>query len=289
MLCDTEFDDVYNAGMTVMRGNNKAERSMSAPPASHIQEINAVLPSSSIPFVLGNGSDSSEENNFHRVSSAPIAVKIAPVTVEHLKWDANVFGGNEFPMRMNCLLDNGAHLVLIRPETVADLALPIRKLNEPICVTLALQGKKTITELFDYVHLQLSSVNNEWSSKTVCALIAPRLCSNILLGLPFLAHNNIVIDHTARTAIDKELGFDLMNDNDRMPRKSTKKMVPPKIRVKQILENHKAMINELKTEITERRQRLDKDNACNAKPVNAITIIKNMIERLISSTNWRKL
>jgi len=219
----------------------------------------------------------------------PIAVEIAPVTVEHLKWDANVFGGNKFPMRVNCLLDNGAHLVLIRPETVADLALPIRKLNKPICVTLALQGENTITKLFDYVHLQLSSMNNEWSSKTVCALIAPGLCSNILLGLPFLVHNNIVIDHTARTAIDKESGFDLMNDNDRMPRKSTKKMVPPKIRVKQILENRKAMINELKTEITERHQQLDKDNACNAKPVNAITIIKNTIERLISSTNWRKL
>jgi len=33
---DTEFDDIYNVGMMAMRGNNKAEQSMSAPPTSHI-------------------------------------------------------------------------------------------------------------------------------------------------------------------------------------------------------------------------------------------------------------
>ena len=59
---------------------------MSAPLASHIREINAVLPSSSIAFALENGSDSSEEHNhFQRVS-------IAPLIVEHLKWDTNIFG-----------------------------------------------------------------------------------------------------------------------------------------------------------------------------------------------------
>ena len=65
------FDDVYNASVAALLGNNpsydapgnmydnKAERAMSAPPTSHIREINAILPSASIPFNLGNGSDSS--------------------------------------------------------------------------------------------------------------------------------------------------------------------------------------------------------------------------------------
>jgi len=124
-------------------------------------------------------------------------VSIAPLTVEHLKWEANAFGNNEFPTRIDCLLDNGAHLVLIRPETITDLALPIRKLSELISVTLTLEGKETISELYNYVHLQLHSMNNEWSSKTICMLIAPNLCTSILLGLPFLSHNNIVIDHAS--------------------------------------------------------------------------------------------
>jgi len=130
----TDFDEVYNAGLAAMlgenpsySGNKSAEHAVSAPPTSHIREVNAVLPSTSIPFALGNGSDTSDENAFQHVSNAP-------TTVPHLIWEANVFGGNEFPTRIECLLDNGAHIVLIRPETVADLALPIRKLKEPISV-----------------------------------------------------------------------------------------------------------------------------------------------------------
>ena len=56
-------------------------------------------------------------------------------------------------------------------------------------------------------------MNNAWSSKPVRALVAPGLCSNILLGLPFLVHNKIVIDHEAHTAVDKSSGFDLLNEN----------------------------------------------------------------------------
>ena len=220
----TDFNNVYNASVAALLGNNpsydmprnmydnnKVEQAMSALPTSHICEVNAILPSSSIPFNLGSSSDTSDENAFN------CKVSKAPLTVDHLTWDANVFGRNEFPMTINCLLDNGAHLVLIRPETVTDLTLPIYKLETPISVTLALEGKKTISVFHDYVYLQLASRNNEWMSKTIHMLLTPGLCSNILLGLPFLAHNNIIIDHTARTAIDKESGFDLMSENSRMP------------------------------------------------------------------------
>jgi hypothetical protein len=290
------FDDVYNASVAALLGNNpsydapgnmydnKAERTMSAPPTSHIREINAILPSASIPFNLGNGSDSSDDNAFDR------EVSHAPLTVDHLTWDANVFGGNEFPTKINCLLDNGAHLVLIRPETVADLALPIRKLETPISVTLALEGKKTVSVFHDYVYLQLASGNNEWMSKTVRALVAPGLCSNILLGLPFLTHNNIVIDHAARTTIDKISGFNLMSDNSKMPRDTIHKMLPPKVKVKRILKNRKAAINELETKFAEGlKNREGDDEPYTAKPMNAIAAIKATIERLASKDKLIKL
>jgi hypothetical protein len=121
---------------------------------------------------------------------------------------------NDVQIPYDCLLDDGAHLVLIRPETVTDLGLPIRRLHKPVTVTVALNhDPDALTELWDYVSLSLSSLNNAWSSKPVRALIAPGLCSNVLLGLPFLVHNKIVIDHASRTAVDKTYGFDLMNEN----------------------------------------------------------------------------
>ena len=145
-------------------------------------------------------------------------------------------------------------------------------------------------EFHDYVHLQLSSINNEWSYKPVCALIALGLCSNILLGLPFLTHNNIVIDHAARTTIDKESGFDLLDENSRMPHKTMRKMIPPKERVKQILMNCKTMIEELKTKCAERLVKLESRNELRtAKPVNTITAIKTTIERLASKDKLNKL
>lgn len=286
---NSEFDDVYNASVAALLGNDptyggsKGERSVSAPPTSHIREINAILPSSSIPFVL-EGSDTSEENTFlHGVSSAPLSV-------EHLIWEANIFGGNEFPTRKECLLDNSAHLVLIRPEMVADLALPIKKLKEPIRVTLAIQGTKTVIELYDYVNLQLSSLNNEWTSKPVRALIAKDLCTNILLGLPFLTHNKIVIDHETRSAIAKDSGFNLMDNQSVMPRDSIRKMIPPKIRVKQILENRKTMITELKMKCAERLAKMNTtQTGMEPKAINAIMAIKATIERLAAKDNLNKL
>ena len=41
------------------------------------------------------------------------------------------------------------------------------------------------------------------------------LCIPILLGLPFLKHNNILIDIEANTAIDKKNNFDFLNPYQR--------------------------------------------------------------------------
>lgn len=286
----TDFEDVYNAGLTAMlgddptySGNKATDRSVSAPPTSHSRGINAILPSTSPSCALGSGSDTSDENTFQR------RVSEAPLTVEHLWWEANVFGGNEFPTRMNCLLDNGAHLVLIRPETVADLALPVKKLREPIGATLAIGDKKTYTEFHNYVYLQLSSLNNEWTSKPVRALIAPNLCNNILLGLPFLTHNKIVVDHDERTAIDKESGFNLLDNSHVMPRDSIKKMVPPKVKRRLFLESRKAMMVELKSKCAERLSKLTDANLFEIpKPMNIIAAMKNRIEVLASKDKLKE-
>jgi hypothetical protein len=168
--------------------------------------VGAVLPSSLQKFVLTcDDSDCSGSTE-----------DVSPISVPHLIWRGQIWNSNDVQILYDCLLDDGAHLVLIRPETVTDidLGLSIRRLHEPVTVTLALNNDPdALTELWDYVSLSLSSLNNAWSSKPVRALIAPGLCLNVLLGLPFLVHNKIVIDHDSRTAIDKTCGFDLMNEN----------------------------------------------------------------------------
>jgi len=111
----------------------------------------------------------------------------------------------------------------------------------------------------------------------------PSLCSNILLGLPFLTDNKIVIDHDAQTAIDKTTGFDLLDSSSVMPRDTVRKMIPPKVKVKLFLEWRKAMIKELKWKCAQRLSKLTEANLFEiSRPINVVTAVKNTIERLAS-------
>ena len=211
--------------------------------SNHVQtSVAAVLPSaSSTPFVLGTGDSDTESSNS----------TVSPISVPHYIWHANVHGVSEFPTPVDCLLDNGAHLVLIRPETVADLGLKIRKLHKPQLATVAIKSKRHTFHLFDYVHLTFSSLNNAWTSQPVRALIAADLCTNILLGLPFLKHNKIVIDHDSDTVIDKITGFDLLNENKISPLlHPPKPRVSPKQKRDNILLIQRQVLEELKWRCT---------------------------------------
>jgi RNase H-like domain found in reverse transcriptase/Reverse transcriptase (RNA-dependent DNA polymerase)/Integrase zinc binding domain/Chromo (CHRromatin Organisation MOdifier) domain/Aspartyl protease len=266
-------------------------------PSAFIQELNdnfntnvenpvtaiiASLPSSEINFALSPESDAGS------IQSAPVSNPntqypvIAPVSVEHLRWKAAVYGKNDFPVPFNCLLDNGAHLVLIRPEVVKSLGLKIHKLKNPELVSLALKQNTGATAFKDYVTISLSSLNNAWSSLPVCAILAPDLCTDILLGLPFLSHNKILIDHELRTAVHKPSGFDLLNENA-LPRKPPPKL-SPHARRKLLFNQRKLFLNELKITCDERRRYLDDNKLFETiKPINAISAIKDRITFLAST------
>lgn len=62
--------------------------------------------------------------------------------------------------------------------------------------------------MLNYVYMIPSTY---WSSKTVCAIIAPGLCVPMILGLPFLSHNNIVVNASAHTVIDKKCDFNVLH------------------------------------------------------------------------------
>ncbi|KAG2047333.1 hypothetical protein BDR06DRAFT_1013955 [Suillus hirtellus] len=45
---------------------------------------------------------------------------------------------------------------------------------------------------------------------TVWAIVAPNLCTPLLLGGPFLQHNRIVVDHELHTCIAKDVNYNLL-------------------------------------------------------------------------------
>ena len=259
---------------------NNAPDTFTNPPAP----VGAILPSSSYQsFVLVGDSDTSGSSE-----------DVSPISVPHLIWKAQIWNNDDVQMPYDCLLDDGAHLVLIRPETVTDLGLPIRRLSEPVCVTLALNktnDSDSVTELWNYVSLSLSSLNNAWSSRPVRALIAPGLCSNILLGLPFLVHNKIVIDHEARTAIDKTCGFDLLHEDTSFRQAKTPTVIlSPKQKRLLILKQKKLLLSELKLKCSERLHHLENNNLFETITFyNFIASITCRIETLASQKKLTKL
>lgn len=127
------------------------EHAVNSNTALAMASVNAVLPSTSLNFVLDDDSPTGENN-----------VSLGPIITPHLMWHANIWGKDEFQVVINCMIDDGSQLVLIRPELVTTLGLLIRQLHKPIRVTLALSGKNTVTKciLANFVSLQLFSINN---------------------------------------------------------------------------------------------------------------------------------
>jgi len=184
----------------------------------------AYMPSNISNVIEGDSTDSKPSvSNPHiatvhpqKPSPTPTASRcdVAPLTVPHLFWQCSISGpANCLPVTVNALIDHGAHAVLISEDLATSLNLRRRKLHDPMAVEMAMpgEGKNRIIELKEWVKLAPYDVSGLWTSKTVRAVIAPSLCAPIILGLPFLSHNNIIIDHAARTVIDKLSNFDLLN------------------------------------------------------------------------------
>jgi len=91
--------------------------------------------------------------------------------------------------------------------------------GELIETVVAMQegDQKSVLFLYEFVKLRLYDASGEYSAKSVRAVIAPNLVAPVILGLPFLSHNSIVINHATRTVIDKFQCFDLMHPTVRPP------------------------------------------------------------------------
>jgi len=175
--------------------------------------VAAVMPSA----VLGNGS-------FSESDVSP------PLRSKHFVAKFQIFADHlDFPLTYAALVDNGAHLVLIRPEVADELHLQRHPLKTPEIVSVAIEDgkKKEKMTLYDYVKFTVTSMDNVWTSKVIHALVAPGLCMPIILGLPFLIHNDIVTDHAERSCVDKKTGYNFLNPAPVSP------PPPPRMRAKE--------------------------------------------------------
>jgi hypothetical protein len=104
---------------------------------------------------------------------------------------------DEFPSILTVLLDCGSHLVLINKKLANQLDLKHSLLPKPEKIELALlpNGQKEEIALHEWVPLEVYDPTLSWKAKTIRAVVVPRLCTPIVLGLPFLSHNSIVIDY----------------------------------------------------------------------------------------------
>ena len=62
----------------------------------------------------------------------------------------------------------------------------------------------------EWVKLKTISEDQQWTARTVGALVAPKLSYPVILGGPFLKSNKIVIDHETGSVVTKGTGYQLL-------------------------------------------------------------------------------
>ena len=99
----------------------------------------------------------------------------------------------------------------------------------------------------------------------------------MILGLPFLSHNDIIVDASAHTVIDNKCGFNLLHPTPPpqppLPKQKLKEFF------KELQEDRKIMVAELKLTHHDRLQHTQYKFE-NVKPVDAVAAIRQQIKIL---------
>ncbi|KIM83942.1 hypothetical protein PILCRDRAFT_69030, partial [Piloderma croceum F 1598] len=190
-------------------------------------------------------------------------------------------------MTFEALIDHGSSSVLIRESYVNKLGLRCKPLRKPFSAELAIEnnGQKVEISFSEYITLQLHDPSALWSSKSIRAIVAPGLCTPMILGLPFLSHNNIVVDASTRTAIDKKSGFNLLHPilpTPHVPKKKLKEFF------KDLQQDRKLMVAKLNMVCNEHKRR-SMHKFEEAKPVDVISAVREWVEILAAQDQLKQL
>ncbi|PPQ76896.1 hypothetical protein CVT24_008781 [Panaeolus cyanescens] len=234
----------------------------------------------------------SEANDLGSLSPPPVLPEdadssvdsVIPSSAPHLIWDCLSHDDEGSPLRLSCMLDSGAHLVLVRPDIVKKLGLIPQRARKPQLMSLALENAVRTVKLFNYALITLTSLNSAFIAKPVIAFIVPDLCSDILLGMPFLTHNDISLHCRSRRVIHNPSGFDLLNDNATIIERPHVKISPKQCRDarrKQLVSDIDAFKCELKSAMNDRKSKLENSNIFEpVKDLDPIPVIAATIEKL---------
>jgi hypothetical protein len=115
--------------------------------------------------------------------------------------------------------------------------------------------EKDTSKHTEWVRLNMYDPSCQWTAKSVRAIVATGLCAPIILGLPFLLHNSIVIDHKTHEVVHKVSGFNLLKPSPRELPKAPKKKLHEVFT--EVQKSHNALKVELKGVCEDRKARID--------------------------------
>ena len=175
--------------------------------------IVAVFSSLSLSVVVNGSFSEGSDNSMASVSTTP------HIKSKHFIWDCLLTGPTvDFPVKHPSLIDNGCHMVLIRPDVVAQLGLPVFTLDQPETVDIAIFFSKaginrSKRSLVQYVKIWPFSSDSIFHSRVVHTVICPGLCMPLIFSLPFLKLNDVICDHKQQMCIvkDKDLNYNLLH------------------------------------------------------------------------------
>ncbi|KAG6900011.1 hypothetical protein C0995_004538 [Termitomyces sp. Mi166 len=230
--------DAAKAAGTHMSNSTSAATSIA--PSLSSPTFTAVLPLASFTSIK------EMDNSF--ANSQASDVSAIPLCVPHCMWSGSLMGPNvDSLITVSMLLDDGSQLMLIDAGLVNCLGLHCCQLAKPLAVNVAFLNNKlnSTSMLSKYCRLAVTSLDQNWTSHTIHAVIAPNLCMPIIHGLLFLTVNNIIVDYAAWTVIDKISNYNLLNP---VPPVSVppQKFVLMQRKFKQTIQHHKKLAKELK-------------------------------------------
>ncbi|KAK0432295.1 uncharacterized protein EV420DRAFT_1655812 [Desarmillaria tabescens] len=164
--------------------------------------------------MIGDSSDASAGNEYVDPSLEPFLM------TPHLWMEGEISSpALSSAVPVWALIDHGSPTVLISAEFAIQLALKQCKLTRPIPFSSILDSS-TAQTLDKCVCFRISK--NSWTSHRIFAMICPTLHCDLILGTPFLYHNNVIIDHGSHSAF--AAGSDINLLDSRRPLKTS--MVP---------------------------------------------------------------
>lgn len=216
---------------------------------------------------------------------------VAPLQTPHFIWDCSIPGRSPSSLiPAKALINHGSSLVMIDERFTNRLGLQRRPLTESLRIRMAVGDSEN--ELKEWVKIKPYKKDMSWCLKSLRAVVAPNLCTSLLLDGPFLAANSIVLDHSVHTAIDKIAKVDILSTNITAAVPSPKTSCSPRKRALQILSKvskaRAKTLDLLEKTLSSKKDELKKDHLSTWCP-NLAALVLQRIEELSIEEQLEKI